>query len=51
MTWNKDIRWFADNIISKLKHYEDSTWSEVESASGGKSEGNGNNNHFLTLML
>ena len=46
--WRKDIHWFADEIISKLKHYEDITWNEVESASGGKAQGNGSNNHFLT---
>lgn len=46
--WEKDIRWFADEIISKLKHYEEITWNEVESASGGKAQGNGSNNHFLT---
>lgn len=33
-------------IIGKLKEYEGMTWGEIMSASGGKSSGNGNNNHF-----
>lgn len=43
----RDLKSFADNIIGKLKCYETQTWGEVESASGGKSNGHGNNNHFI----
>ena len=35
-----------DDIFEKLKSYEGMTWAEIQSASGGKAEGNGNNNHF-----
>lgn len=37
---------FFDNILSKLISYEGMTWGEIQSASGGKSVGNGTNNHF-----
>lgn len=33
-------------ILRKLASYEGMTWAEIMQASGGKSEGNGNNNHF-----
>lgn len=49
--WNSDkvteLRCFSEKIIGKLKEYETQTWSQVESASGGKSPGHGNNNHFI----
>ncbi len=35
-----------DDILEKLKAYEGLTWSEIQNASGGKSKGHGNNNHF-----
>lgn len=35
-----------DDIIEKLKSYEGMTWGEIQQASGGKAEGNGNNSHF-----
>lgn len=37
---------FFDNILFKLISYEGMTWGEIQSASGGKSAGNGTNNHF-----
>ena len=42
-----DIPFFVEHIVSKLQNYETQTWQEVLNASGGKSEGNGNNNHFI----
>lgn len=39
---NNDL--FFENILSKLISYEGMTWSEIQSASGGKSAGT--NNHF-----
>lgn len=35
------------NIIHKLEDYSTQTWSAVKSASGGKREGNGSNNHYI----
>nr|DAY79578.1 MAG TPA: hypothetical protein [Caudoviricetes sp.] len=35
------------NIIHKLEDYSTQTWSVVKSASGGKREGNGSNNHYI----
>lgn len=40
---------FFGNILSKLISYEGMTWGEIQSASGGKSVGNGTNNHFLYI--
>ena len=37
---------FFNDILAKLISYEGMTWSEIQSASGGKSAGNGTNNHF-----
>lgn len=47
--WNdcKDLKFFAEHIISKLQEYEKQKWQDILSASGGKSEGHGNNNHFI----
>lgn len=38
------------NIIHKLEDYSTQTWSEVKSASGGKSEGNGSNSTIFQLL-
>lgn len=35
------------DIIHKLEDYSTQTWSAVKSASGGKGDGNGTNNHFI----
>lgn len=40
-------KFFVEHIISKLQELEKSTWQEISNASGGKSEGHGNNNHFI----
>lgn len=45
-----ELKDFVDNIISKLQDYETMTWQEIESASGGKSVGHGNNNHFIDII-
>lgn len=47
--WKKcdSLRYFADNIVCKLQNFETQKWQEILSASGGKSEGHGNNNHFI----
>ncbi len=37
---------FFNDILAKLISYEGMTWSEIQAASGGKSAGNGTNNHF-----
>jgi len=37
---------FYDDILVKLISYEGMTWSEIQSASGGKKAGKGTNNHF-----
>ena len=42
-----DLKFFADKIIFKLQEYEKQTWQDILNASGGKSEGHGNNNHFI----
>lgn len=44
----KDLAFFAEHIINKLQEYEKQKWQEILNASGGKSEGHGNNNHFIT---
>lgn len=41
---------FFDNILFKLISYEGMTWGEIQSASGGKSAGNGTNNHFEYIV-
>ena len=46
----KDLAFFAEHIISKLQEYEKQTWQEILNASGGKSEGHGNNNHFINAV-
>ena len=38
-----------DKILSKLIAYENMTWNEIQSASGGKAPGNGTNNHFENI--
>ena len=44
----KSLRQFSENILSKLQNLESQTWQEILNSSGGKSEGHGNNNHFIT---
>lgn len=43
----ENLSFFAEHIISKLQEYEKLKWQEILNASGGKSEGHGNNNHFI----
>lgn len=43
----KDLKNFAENILSKLQNFESQKWQEIIDSSGGKSEGHGNNNHFI----
>lgn len=47
--WNdcEGLRFFSEHILEKLKNFEKQTWQEIQSASGGKSEGHGNNSHFI----
>ena len=40
--------WWKE-ILPKLQQFENMTWVEIESASGGKSEGRGNNSHFVDV--
>lgn len=42
-----DARYFVEHIINKLQQLETQTWQEILNAAGGKSEGRGNNNHFV----
>ena len=42
------LQFFTEHIISKLQEFEKMTWQEILNASGGKSEGHGNNNHFIS---
>ena len=44
----KDLKFFAENILSKLQNFESQKWQEILNSAGGKSEGHGNNNHFIT---
>ena len=37
------------NVVETLAAYEGMTWQEIQSASGGKSEGHGSNSHFVEL--
>lgn len=43
----ESIQFFTEHIISKLQKLENVTWQEILDASGGKSDGRGNNNHFI----
>lgn len=43
----KDLKFFAENILSKLQNLETQKWQEILNSAGGKSEGHGNNNHFI----
>lgn len=49
-TWKecKEVRFFVEHVIAKLQEYEKQTWQEILNASGGKSTGHGNNNHFIS---
>lgn len=42
-----DLKSFAENILSKLQNLESQKWQEILNTAGGKSEGHGNNNHFI----
>lgn len=48
-SYKDDVPWFVENIISKLQGYESQLWQSIESASGGKREGNGSNSHFIPI--
>lgn len=43
----KSLKMFSENILSKLQNLETQKWQEILDSSGGKSEGHGNNNHFI----
>ena len=46
--WQKlNVQNFAEKIISKLQNFETMIWQKILDPSGGKSEGHGNNNHFV----
>ena len=38
-----------NEILPKLQHLESMTWEEIMKASGGRSEGKGNNSHFVEV--
>ena len=40
---------FDFEIMEKLESFESMTWAEILEASGGKSRGKGNNNHFIEI--
>lgn len=40
---------FINEIFKKLVDYERMTWQEIQSASGGKRDGNGTNSHFVNV--
>lgn len=40
---------FDSEIMEKLESFESMTWAEILEASGGKSRGKGNNNHFIEI--
>ncbi len=44
----KTVDSFSD-LLNKLSNYCSMTWNEILRASGGKKEGNGNNNHFCKM--
>ena len=44
-----DVKSFDRDVLYKLIAYEGMTWAEIQSASGGKSSGNGTNNHFENI--
>lgn len=43
----KELKNFVENVIAKLQELEKMSWQEILNATGGKSEGHGNNNHFM----
>ena len=43
----KELRKFVEQVITKLQELEKMSWQEILDASGGKSAGHGNNNHFI----
>lgn len=45
----KNSESFYQDILEKLVSYEGMTWGEIQAASGGKSAGNGTNNHFESI--
>lgn len=45
---NTSIEKLAE-IVCKLQDFEKQTWGEIKKASGGKSEGHGNNNHSIPI--
>ena len=47
--WQKceSIQFFVEHIVSKLQQFETMTWQEILNPSGGKTEGHGNNNHYI----
>ena len=44
---NFSLQFFAEHILNKLQDYEQQTWQEILNASGGKTQGHGNNSHFI----
>lgn len=45
----ESLRFFVEHIISKLQDFETMKWQEILDASGGKSEGHGNNSHWIKM--
>ena len=43
----KEPKNFVEQVIAKLQELEKMSWQEILNAAGGKSEGHGNNNHFI----
>ena len=44
----KGVQYFVEHVVIKLQTFETQTWQEILNASGGKVEGKGNNNHFIS---
>lgn len=45
--WQLSAQELSERIIAKLQQFETQYWREIKSASGGKSQGNGTNSHFI----
>ena len=47
--WSITNHDFINEIFQKLINFERMTWQEIQSASGGKRDGNGTNSHFVNV--
>lgn len=43
----ESLQFFVEHIVFKLQDFETMKWQEILDASGGKSEGHGNNSHWI----